>query len=107
MFIKLSQMRYFELEVSLLRQDKDVPRSSNLISVKPFLDDHGLLRIGDRLEEAVLTYDQKHPLVLHKDCELSILLTEVRLEISQTFEISFHVVNASKSKVCKLIDKEY
>lgn len=72
--ITLSQCRYFSLEIEQLKQGKTVSKRSPLLSLRPFLDDRGLLRVGGRLQAAALTYDQRHPLLIHKKCNLAVLL---------------------------------
>ncbi|XP_029176757.1 uncharacterized protein LOC114944869 [Nylanderia fulva] len=37
------------------------PPRSSLIKLNPFIDDHGVLRVGGRLKHALLPYDEKHP----------------------------------------------
>jgi hypothetical protein len=56
-----------------------IPRKvigSKLISLSPFIDDTGLLRVGGRLKNAPLKYDQKHPLLLPKNHSVTNLLIE-------------------------------
>ena len=36
----------------------------SLRQLDPFMDEHGLLRVGGRLQRAGLTYDQTHPLIV-------------------------------------------
>ncbi|UYV60579.1 hypothetical protein LAZ67_1001579 [Cordylochernes scorpioides] len=45
--------------------DSTVERTSKIYGLTPFLDDQGILRIGDRLKRAPsMTYEQKHPVLL-------------------------------------------
>ncbi|KAH0816760.1 hypothetical protein GEV33_006031 [Tenebrio molitor] len=59
-----------------LEKHGKVPQNSKLISLSPFIDDTGLLRVGGRLKNAPLKYDQKHPLLLPKNHSVTNLLIE-------------------------------
>ncbi|XP_026479809.1 uncharacterized protein LOC113386232 [Ctenocephalides felis] len=48
---------------------------SKLKSLNPFVDAEGLLRVGGRLENADVSYDQKHPIILPKNHLVTDLLT--------------------------------
>ncbi|XP_076225075.1 uncharacterized protein LOC116434182 [Nomia melanderi] len=45
----LVQKDAFETEITALRANQSLPRSSPLRSLNPFLDNHGILRVGGRL----------------------------------------------------------
>jgi len=55
-------------ESHILKQSskKNVKISSPLARVNPIIDEHGLLRVGSRLENAPLDHDAKFPLILPK-----------------------------------------
>ena len=42
----------------------------------PFIDQHGVLRVGGRLQESGLPYSKRHPVILPKQCHLSRLVIE-------------------------------
>ena len=44
-------------------------------SLSPFLDSKGVIRVGGRLDEAIVSYDQKHPALLPSDHWISWLIT--------------------------------
>ena len=44
------------------------------IIINSFLDSNGVLRAGGRLKNADLSYDQKHPYILHKDDLVTLLI---------------------------------
>lgn len=54
----------FADEISTLSIKKSVSRSSKLISLSPFLDEEGLLRVGGRIDKSDLPYDARHQLLL-------------------------------------------
>lgn len=53
-----------------------LPTSSRILTFAPYLDDHGLLRVGGRIHNADLSYDQRHPIILAKNSKLAILIIE-------------------------------
>lgn len=70
--IKIEQEKHFSNEFKCLRSN--VSLKSGLISLNPFIDGSGLLRVGGRLQHAVMTYQQKHPIILPKSSHLTKLL---------------------------------
>lgn len=48
-----------------MKAKKALPKSSPLLSLNPFMDDTGLIRLGGRQEHSRLSYDSKHPTILH------------------------------------------
>ncbi|XP_061724911.1 uncharacterized protein LOC133530870 [Cydia pomonella] len=61
---KLSQAVSFTHEINSLRQNKKLKAKSSILSLNPFLDDNGILRVGGRLHDAQCSYDQRHPKLL-------------------------------------------
>jgi hypothetical protein len=57
------QSSVFESEMSLLQKGKELPNSSRIRNLSPFVKD-GLLRVGGCLKHAELSLDQKHPMLL-------------------------------------------
>ncbi|XP_046404684.1 uncharacterized protein LOC124170045 [Ischnura elegans] len=72
--IKCSQSRYFGLEFDCFKSSKPLPKSSPLLPLQPFLDEKGIIRVGGRLNNAVLSYDERHPIIIAKQCHLALLL---------------------------------
>ena len=64
-WITFIQREQFAREIDALKAGKRIPRSSSLISLNPFLDDRGLLRVGGREHHSSRLYDIQHPLILH------------------------------------------
>ena len=67
------QREVYPFEVNALSKNKPFPKGSSLYKLDPFLDEQGLLRIKGRLENADLTYESKHPVIIPK-CHLAKLL---------------------------------
>ena len=64
--MRLVQAQSFAEELRDLKANKEVKSSSRLAKLKPVLAD-AVLHVGGRLEEAVvLSYDEKHPIILPK-----------------------------------------
>jgi hypothetical protein len=74
--IKVTQKQAFREDIHFLEKHGKVPQNSKLISLSPFIDDTGLLRVGGRLKNAPVKYDQKHPLLMPKNHSVTSLLIE-------------------------------
>ncbi|XP_078051715.1 uncharacterized protein LOC144477852 [Augochlora pura] len=64
--IKRTQGQTFPSELKHLRAKEPLDRGSKLITLNPFLDNKGIIRVGGRLSNADIRYAQKHPVVLPK-----------------------------------------
>ena len=65
----------WELKVfSSAEMEKSVPKHSNLLQLDPLVDSNGLLRVGGRLENSTLEYQEKHPVILPKGHHVSELI---------------------------------
>lgn len=74
--IRLAQQECFGQEISLLKSGKSLNKNSKILGLHPFLDSKNILRVGGRLSNADISYDQQHPLILpykHKLTDLIIL----------------------------------
>ncbi|XP_036341934.1 uncharacterized protein LOC118751263 [Rhagoletis pomonella] len=54
-------------EVALVKLNKPVPMRGSLARLQPFLDSKGILRLGGRIKNAVLSDEVKHPIILPKN----------------------------------------
>ncbi|XP_049879876.1 uncharacterized protein LOC126376494 [Pectinophora gossypiella] len=70
--IKLDQEKHFMQEIKSLKSNNVL--KSNLNNLNPFLDSEGLLRVGGRLQNADLTFSQRHPIILPKQSNITRLL---------------------------------
>lgn len=61
---QFSQIESFPNEYMLLKQNKPIPKRSNIKDLNPFFD-NGVIRVGGRLSNSLYAYDKKHPLILH------------------------------------------
>ena len=72
--IRAVQTTHFKAEVSALSSNSVISRSSSLSRHRPFLDEQGLLRVGERLEYSLLSFQEKHPFIVPKTSHFAFLL---------------------------------
>lgn len=70
--IKYEQNVYFSNDINSLLSN--IPVKSSLNSLSPFLDGNGVLRVGGRLQNANISYNQKHPVILPKESNITKLI---------------------------------
>ncbi|KYN50081.1 Pro-Pol polyprotein, partial [Cyphomyrmex costatus] len=58
------QTHSFSQEIADLKNRQCVKHNSALLTLHPFLDQDGIIRVGGRLANAQLEYEQRHPIVL-------------------------------------------
>ncbi|XP_044014169.1 uncharacterized protein LOC122856520 [Aphidius gifuensis] len=75
-FIKHTQHQYFSHEISALKNHEQLPKSSSLIRLTPYLDKEGVLRVGSRLNNANLTQSATHQIILPIKSKLTTLILE-------------------------------
>ena len=63
-WITVAQQSDFGGEISSLTRGKTLPKGK-LLPLHPFLDEHGLLRVGGRAKHLGLPFSQCHPIILH------------------------------------------
>ncbi|XP_075167649.1 uncharacterized protein LOC142239759 [Haematobia irritans] len=81
--IILTQKQYFLKEYTDLKQKVKIPSSSNLLTMNPFLDSHDVMRAKGRLVQSpVLSYNERHPILLPYDARLTQLLVEFTHKIT-------------------------
>ena len=72
--VRSVQDESFPEDVKEVKKNKEVKKSSKLISLRPVVVD-GILRVGGRLQEAAaLSWEEKHPMILPKGHHVSQLL---------------------------------
>lgn len=54
----------FAKEIECLSKGTPIPKSSKLLTLNPFLDSNGILRVGGRLKNSNLPISQRHPILL-------------------------------------------
>ncbi|KMQ82760.1 integrase core domain protein [Lasius niger] len=76
MWIRISQACGYPEELATLSSNRELPRRSSLLKLSPFIDGKGILRVGGRLRNASLSYDEKHPAILPSESYLTRLIIE-------------------------------
>ncbi|XP_047024130.1 uncharacterized protein LOC124633081 [Helicoverpa zea] len=98
LLIKHSQALSFGKEIKLLQASTALPTSSKLLTLSPYLDEHGVLRCGGRINAAPeITPDVKQPVVLDGRSHITQLI------VKHYHQRAFHghqeiVVNELKQK---------
>ncbi|XP_075150323.1 uncharacterized protein LOC142224439 [Haematobia irritans] len=81
--IAVSQKANFPNEYSALSAKKPIASNSPILSLNPFIDAEGIIRISGRLVSSpVLSYNEKHPILLPYNCQFSRLLVKFIHEVS-------------------------
>lgn len=62
--ITLCQSSVYLKEITDLRNNKILSNKSKILSLNPFLDQDGILRVGGRIHQSNYDYSKKHPIIL-------------------------------------------
>lgn len=62
--IRVAQQQSFPDEYHRLSNSKQVSPKSSLLSLRPFMDEDKLIRLGGRLQKSNLEYNKRHPIIL-------------------------------------------
>ncbi|KRZ01394.1 hypothetical protein T11_12323 [Trichinella zimbabwensis] len=63
-WIRKAQHERFANEIRQLSNGRQIAANSRLQQFDPFIDEHGLLKIGGRLQNSDLPENMKHPILL-------------------------------------------
>lgn len=79
-WVKHSQLTAFDTEMKWLlgsnNDRKNLPSTCKIVNLNPFVDAEGVLRVGGRLAKTELPFDEKHPVILSKQCRLTRLIID-------------------------------
>lgn len=64
LIIKEVQTKTFLDEMECIKLNKRLSKESKITNLDPFIDDHGLLRVGGRLRNARLPADERHSVII-------------------------------------------
>ena len=72
--IKTVQEGTFSEEILSFQRSGQVHKRSIILSLNPFpfVDEEGLLRVGGRLKQSSLPYDEKHPIIIPKNSHIAV-----------------------------------
>lgn len=62
--LRHGQSEMFRDEYFIMTLGKKLPPKNRLLSLSPFIDSDGLMRVGGRLDNSPYSYSQKHPVLL-------------------------------------------
>ena len=75
--IKLVQSKHFKDEVQKIRRKEGALGKENQLStLNPFMDKHGIIRIGGRLRRSGLSGECKNPMILSKKSKVTDLTVQ-------------------------------
>ena len=63
-WLTVAQESSFTEEMLFLKANQELPKRGSLLPLHPFLDSHGLLRVGGRESQSKLSYSRRHPIIL-------------------------------------------
>lgn len=71
-----SQEEYFTTEIELIKSGKMLPNKNRLLPLSPRMGQDHLLRVGGRLKNSRMSYQQMHPVILHGRSRVTKLMIE-------------------------------
>lgn len=63
-WIRYTQLSAFNIELGMIESKQELPKSSVLRKMCPFIDAESILRVRGRLSNAEVTYDEKYPIII-------------------------------------------
>ncbi|XP_050293840.1 uncharacterized protein LOC126734311 [Anthonomus grandis grandis] len=72
--LKIAQKQSFPSEYHSFLSQKKIKMSSKLLSLNPYIDSDGLIRVGGRIQKAKVSEEQRHPVILHNKHFLTTLI---------------------------------
>ncbi|XP_055848408.1 uncharacterized protein LOC129913631 [Episyrphus balteatus] len=78
LYLVLRQIQYteFKEEIKKLTKNEPIAMKSKLLMLNPIIDDTGLLRVGGRLQNSSLPYEERHPIILPHNGHFTKLIIE-------------------------------
>ena len=79
---KDAQSTHFSEDIDALKSRSDLNKSSPVLSLRPFIDSSGLLRVGSQQQNSQMSYSQKHPIILHHNhCLTHLIVSSAHLRL--------------------------
>lgn len=72
--VKVVQKESFSLELHRLEKKTPISSKSKILSLNPFLDEKGIIRVGGRLRNSNFPFDKRHPILLPARHPFTIML---------------------------------
>lgn len=73
--VKIVQQEEMRADIQALRAGK-LNKSSKIFNLNPFIDEQGVMRVGGRLQNSELPYNQKHPIILPYGSHMSNIIIQ-------------------------------
>ena len=89
-----SQHSTFLKEIESLKLGRNIKKGSPLTKLNAFIDKNGILRVGGRLENSQLPYEERHPAIISGKSQLSRLLIDWahRLALHGGFKVTYSYI---------------
>ncbi|XP_055904629.1 uncharacterized protein LOC129940343 [Eupeodes corollae] len=71
---RLDQRQWFKRDIESCNQAKNLPGSSTLSSLNPFIDEGNILRVGGRIKRSTLDANQRFPIILSREGKLAYMI---------------------------------
>lgn len=76
-WIKIAQAESYRAEIKCLKTNDDkFPSKSKIACLRPFLDKNGVLRVGGRLDNAVVKYSRRHSIIVPPNSRVCTLILQ-------------------------------
>ncbi|XP_071577334.1 uncharacterized protein, partial [Temnothorax nylanderi] len=75
-WIRIVQEAWFADELQALARGQALSRRSSILKMHPIIDEKGILRVGGRLKHAILSRDERHPVILPRHSHLTNLIVD-------------------------------
>lgn len=72
----VTQALHYPVEVSSLTRQRFTAPCNPLAKLSPFLDHNGVMKVGIRLKHAILSQDERHPMIIPPDSRMAQLLVD-------------------------------
>jgi len=72
--VRVVQRECFCEEITCIVDKKPLSRDSSIVSLDPFVDEEGVLRIGGRLRRSKITSNEKFPMIVPKRHHIALLI---------------------------------
>ena len=101
--VKFLQRKYFSDELQSLSTGKTVKGSSRLVSLDPFLDNNGIIRVGGRLNYAPIKFSRKYQILIPNNSDVAALLIRLLNYAPIKFSRKYQILIPHNSDVAALL----
>ncbi|KAK7910443.1 hypothetical protein WMY93_015127 [Mugilogobius chulae] len=80
LIIRTVQQECYSQELSAIRKEQSLPKTSPILKLNPFIDNDGLLRVGGRLRHSQLQKNEANPVIIPNKHHIAVLLVRYHHE---------------------------